>query len=98
LANIYVGDNGTVFQFTVKDNGAIVDLRGSAVEVTFKTGTRRFVKDANLIDAENGICEITLTSEDLSTPGDYNFQATVKMQNGNSFSSDKQYFSVGTKI
>jgi hypothetical protein len=89
MANIYVGDNGTVFQFTVKDNGALVDIRGATVEIALKTGTRRIEKDANLTDAENGICEIILTSDDLSTPGDYYFQATVKLQNGNTFSSDK---------
>jgi hypothetical protein len=98
MANIYLGDNGTVFQFTVKDNGAIVDIRNATVEVILKTGTRRIAKNASLTDAENGLCEITLTSEDLSTPGDYYLQATVKMQNGNSFSSDKHYFPVGIKI
>jgi hypothetical protein len=98
MANIYVGDNGTVFQFTVKDNGSNVDLRGATVEIALKTGTRRIEKDAILTDAENGICEIVLTSDDLSTPGDYYLQSTVKMQNGNYFSSDKQYFPVGTKI
>lgn len=96
--NIYAGDNGTVFQFTVRDNGEIVDIRGATVDVTLKEGLRRIVKTSTITDGMNGKCEVTLTSEDLSSAGVYQLQGAIKMQDGDSFSSDKINFTVGSRL
>jgi hypothetical protein len=98
MANIKVGDNGTVLELSIKDGGAIVPLNGATVQVVVKAGDRRFVKDATITDAVNGVCEITLISTDLSTAGMYYLQGVLKKTNGDEFASDVESFVVSGRI
>jgi hypothetical protein len=98
MAGIKAGDSGTVLEFPIKDGGVAVPLSGATVTVVFKQGSRRFEKDATITDAIGGLCEITMTAEDLAAAGGYVIQGIVKMQNGNEFASDVEKFSVGARI
>jgi hypothetical protein len=98
MVNIIAGDHGTIIRLTITDEGAAVDLRGTTVEVVIKNGDRRLTKTAAITDGEDGMCEVVLTADDTVTPGSYAFQATVRMQNGNIFSSDVQKFPISAKL
>lgn len=99
MAGIKAGDNGTVLELSVRDNGAIVPLNGvSSVEVVIKQGDRRFIKTAQVADAANGIYEVELTSLDVANVGTYIVQGIVKFQNGKDFAGDVEKFSVGGRI
>ncbi|MDR7001540.1 BppU family phage baseplate upper protein [Neobacillus niacini] len=99
MAGIKVGDNGTVYEFLVRDAGAIVPLNGATVTIVIKpSGRDKFEKVANVTDATNGVCQITLTREDLATSGGYALQGIVKKDNGDEFASDVEKFSVGGRI
>jgi hypothetical protein len=98
MANIKVGDNGTVLELSIKDGGAIVPLNGATVQVVVKAGDRRLVKDAIITDAVNGVCEVTLTATDLATTGMYSLQGVLKRSNGNEFASDIETFTVTGRL
>lgn len=95
---IKVGDNGVVFNMPILSKGVKVPIVGASIKIDFIVGKREFTKDAIVTNGLEGICQTTLTREDLSTPGYYTFQATVTMQNGNEFSSDPITFEVESKI
>jgi hypothetical protein len=99
MAGIKAGDNGTVLELPIRDNGVIVPLNGvSSVEVVIKQGNRRFVKTAQVVDAANAIYEVTLTSEDVADAGTYTAQGIVKYQDGKDFAGDVFRFPVGSRI
>lgn len=95
---IKVGDNGVIFNLPIKSKGIKVPIIGAEITVNFITGKREFSKEASVIDGANGICQVTLAREDLATPGNYFFEAIVKMQNGNEFTSDKLKFEVESRL
>lgn len=98
MSNIYQGDNGTVLEFTVMDRGAVVNITGATVELKFITSTRTFTKNAIVTDGTSGICEVALTSADVSESGGYRVQGIVKFVNGNEFASDVITFKVVPRI
>lgn len=100
MAGIKAGDNGTLYEFLVRDAGEIVPLTGAEVEIVLKNGTRRLTKGALITDAANGVCNITLTRDDLSGTGGYVLQGIVKYPNDGDkeFASDTIKFSVGGRI
>ena len=100
MAGIKAGDNGTEYEFLVRDGGAIVPLNGATVEIVVKVGNRRFTKNAQITDAANGICKLTFTREDLAETGNYILQGIVKYPNDGDkeFASDLIKFYVGGRI
>ncbi|MDQ0270708.1 hypothetical protein J2S17_002593 [Cytobacillus purgationiresistens] len=83
---------------TVVDNGQSVSLVDAMVDVVIKAGTRRIIKRANITDLTRGICEVTLSADDLSSDGLFVVQGIVKYSNGNEFASDTRRFIVGKRI
>lgn len=101
MAGIKAGDNGTEYEFLVRDGGEIVPLNGATVEIVIKTSGRDPIeKSATVTDAVNGICTITLTREDVATAGGYVLQGIVKYPDDGDkeFASDVVKFSVGGRI
>lgn len=100
MAGIKAGDNGTEYEFLIRDAGEIVPLNGATVDIVIKNGARRLVKNATITDAANGICNIMLTREDLANPGLYVVQGVVKFPDSGDkdFASDAEKFSVGGRI
>jgi hypothetical protein len=101
MAGIKAGDNGTVYEFLVRDAGEIVPLTGATVEIVIKTSGRDPIeKVATITDAANGVCMITLTREDVATTGGYVLQGVVKYPNDGDkdFASDLVKFTVGGRI
>lgn len=88
MSNIYVGDNGTIVSFIVKDSNDVVSLVDATVTVTIKKGSNIFKKEATITEHENGKCQIVLNEEDIKTEGRYSIQITVRFSNGNKFSSN----------
>jgi hypothetical protein len=68
----------------------------SSVTITLKCGTHRFVKTGNVVS--NGLVNVLLTSDDLSTAGTYYAQATVIYQDGSKFISEETTFPVGDTL
>jgi hypothetical protein len=60
---------------TIKENGDFVSLDGATVNVTVKTKSTRFEKQATVTG--DGTCSITLTSDETSTAGNYYVQPVV---------------------
>lgn len=98
MSNIYQGDNGTVLQFTVKDNGIPVDIRGATVKVVFKTTTRTFEKLATITDGLGGVCEIELAKEDVSEATKYRMQGEVTFAGETQFASDILTLAVNSRL
>jgi BppU N-terminal domain len=98
MSNIYQYDNGTVFEFTVKDGGLPVDIRGANVKVVFKTSTRTFEKVATVTDGLNGLCEVELLREDLSEATGYRIQGIVTFSGGDEFASDILTIKVNARL
>jgi hypothetical protein len=100
MAGIKAGDNGTDYEFLVQDGGEVVPLNGATVDIVIQTGARRFIKVAQITDAVAGVCKITLTREDMATPGGYILQGIVKFPDDGDkdFASDIVKFSVGGRI
>jgi hypothetical protein len=101
MAGIKAGDNGTEYEFLLRDGGEIVPLNGATVTIKIKpSGRDPIEKAATITDATNGICTITLTREDVATTGGYVLQGIVKYpDNGDKdFASDVVKFSVGGRI
>jgi hypothetical protein len=100
MASIKAGDHGTVYELLIRDNGESVPLFGAEVSIVLKNGDRRIVKDAQIKDAANGACEITLTRDDLANTGRYLMQGIVKYPNDGDkdFASDTEEFRVGDRI
>jgi hypothetical protein len=95
---IIQGDSGNIFQLVIQDGTQIIDLTNATVQVvlTFK-GTGK-IKQAEIVDPVNGLCQITLTSEDTLFEGIHSFQATVTFSDGRKFTSNIQRFNISKKI
>jgi hypothetical protein len=101
MAGIKAGDNGTDYEFLVRDGGEVVTLVGATVDIVIETSGRDPIKKAATItDPADGVCKITLTREDVATAGGYALQGIVKYpDNGDKeFASDVVKFSVGARI
>lgn len=90
MLNVYINENNKPLIMTGTTNNA------ESVSVTFKNGTRRFVKSGNVVS--NGLVSVMLTSDDLSTAGTYYIQATVTYQDGSTFISEQSNFQVGDSL
>lgn len=95
---IIQGNDGTVFRLKITDEGNVVDLTGANVEVVIKFKAWGVTKIATITNALAGECEITLDASDISFVGVYSFQAHIEYENGDTFSSNIQRFSVKKKI
>lgn len=95
---IYQGDNGTVLEITIKDGNQTISLIDASVEVLIKYKDIGIIKQAEIIDAQNGICQITLLSDDVIYEGSYTFQATCTFIDGGIFTSSLQRFTVSKKM
>jgi hypothetical protein len=95
---IYQGDNGTVLQLTIRDSSQVVDLSDATVKVLIRLKDMGILKDATILDAQNGKCQIILFSQDILYEGIYQLQATVTFSDGTTFSSTIQRFNVNKKM
>ena len=93
---IHVGDIGTIFEFTVKDGTAVVNISTATVkEAKFRkpdcsTITRTLAFKTNGAD---GIVKYTCLASDLDQPGEWKAQVRVVMPTGE-WHSDWAEFSV----
>lgn len=73
------------------------NLNGITVSVDIKCGSRpKFTKSGVVV--ANGLVTVLLTSDDLSTAGTYQAQATVYYPDGSKFISDINQFPVGDTL
>jgi hypothetical protein len=101
MAGIKAGDNGTDYEFLVRDSGEVVPLNGATVTIVIKpSGRDPIEKSATITDPVNGVCKITLTREDVATTGGYSLQGIIKYPDDGDkdFASDVVKFSVGGRI
>lgn len=101
MSNIHVGDIGTLFKVTMKDqDGVVVSLSGAtSLQVKFqKPDESVIVKTASLFtDGTDGIVTYTTQSGDLDQPGAWKLQAVVA-KGGGQWSSDLIKFKVAANI
>lgn len=98
MAVIYQGDNNIVFNLTITEEGQVVNLTDTTVEVLIRLKDKAVVKLAEIVDAPNGKCKIILYSSDLIYAGVYSLQATTTFADGGKYTSNIQRFSVEQKI
>jgi hypothetical protein len=104
---IVQGDNGTVLKINISEmhelNGVsylieslVLNEQIENIIVKIKTNTRSILKNATVVDGS--VCEVYLTTDDLSESGTYKIQLTVEYVDGNKFSTEIATFNVGEKI
>lgn len=101
-SQIFVGDIGTVFKFTVKDEeDSVVDLSSaSLLQITFKKPLNggNLVKTATLFtDGTDGICKYTTIAGDIDIAGEWQAQVYVVV-GSQSLHSTIQTFSVKANL
>lgn len=94
MSDIHAGDEGTVFELTVRDDDGVIDIRGAAVTADIKYRNILTTKQGSIIDGVNGLVDVTLTSDDVKFPGNYTIKVHVTFQDGRYFSSDDIRFPV----
>jgi hypothetical protein len=92
------GNNGAVLRFNVRRKGNIVPIDNATVNVAIKRGNDLFTKNATIVSATSGICEVKLTRADLETAGTYYLQPTIIFPDDDEFSGDVQKFVVSGKL
>jgi hypothetical protein len=98
IDEIVQGNNGNVLRLTVLRKKVPVSLEGATVKVAIKQGETLITKDAVIVDAIDGDCEITLTRSDVTVAGLYFLQPTVTYADGNEFTGDVTRFKVSGKL
>lgn len=92
------GSNGVILNFTIKDNGQVVDLTGATVQMLLTLRSSGKIKQAEITDVVNGKCTVTLNADDILFDGVYTFQNTVSYPDGRTFTSNVQKLTVTKKI
>lgn len=94
---IVQGDHGIKLPFTVKKPNPI-DLTGAIVKVSIRRNNETYWKQANIIDATKGKCELILTARDLLVSGVYQYQWTAYLPEGTIFSGIKMDIFVNERL
>jgi len=85
VEEIHVGDIGTIFEITLQDCDAVVDLTGASVmEIVFKKPDKTVVvKTAALkTDGTDGIIQYITVLDDLNLKGTWSIQGDVTIPTG----------------
>jgi hypothetical protein len=94
---IHLGDIGTVFEVTLKDGDAIVDVSTATAKTIYflkPNGTTLVAKSADFkSDGSDGIIQYTTVANDLDELGKWKIQARVILPTG-TWSSDLDTFKV----
>jgi hypothetical protein len=93
---IHVGDVGTIFELTIKDDDGIVDLTGyTLADIYFKKPDGSVVQKTGAVDPTptTGIVRYTTITGDLDLEGCWLIQAKIGLTGG-TWSSDIQQFTV----
>jgi hypothetical protein len=100
LGNIIEKDNGTILEFTIKDDNGIVNLTSvKSVLFRLKKSSNTYIEKGCIVtDAENGKVELTLSNTDTSTSGRFSYQITVAFLDNSEFTSDSYILEVGRKL
>ena len=93
---IIQGSNGVQLNLFIMDKGKFVDISGSVVTITLKTGPKEILKTSTI--EGNGLVSTILSSDDLAYAGKYYVQATVSYTDGRLFYSEEGSFIVGPKL
>lgn len=97
IEQVFVGDVGTVFKATIKDNGVVVDLSSATLkEIIFKKpdGSRLTKTALFYTDGTDGIIVYTAVAGDLDLAGMWQWQARITVTSGGPFSTEVKDFRV----
>ena len=83
----YKGDDGILLRFRIKSNDGVVNITGATIIAIIKKSDIIVEKPADIIDAENGICTVTLSKQDIDSIGTYSLQGYVKFSESRGFYS-----------
>jgi hypothetical protein len=95
INTIVAGNNGNKLLITIRNAGSI---EGATVRIAIKRGAEVFTKQAVIIDAASGKCEVTLSATDLPSSGLYFYQPTITYADGREFTGEVGRFTVGGKL
>jgi hypothetical protein len=94
--HITQGDNNVIITFFGQSKRTDV-ITGSTITVSInRAGVDVITKQATIINNSTGQCSFTLTSSDLTYAGTYEYQWTVTLPGGNSFTGGPAYFYVAS--
>ncbi|MCM3599407.1 BppU family phage baseplate upper protein [Robertmurraya korlensis] len=91
--NIVQGDNKLTIPISTNMN-----LENATVTITVKRGGEIFTKTATILDIVTGSCEFSLTNEDLTVAGIYEYQWTAEFTDGRVKSGKKLDTYVSEKL
>ncbi len=93
--NPRIGDVGTVFKLTIKDQaGAIVNISGASTKVVrFRKPDATVVEKAGALysDGTDGILKYTTIAGDLDKGGSWSIQAKVVLASGTWYSTTAEF-------
>ena len=93
---IHLNDIGTIFEITVQDDGAVVDISGATTkEIIFKKSRGDVVTKAAVFssDGTDGRMKYVTVANDLDERGQWELQAHVVLASGD-WRSDVDVFTV----
>lgn len=94
IEEIHVGDIGTVFEYTVKDAGVVVDISSATVkEITFKKpdGTKLVVTANFTSDGTDGKIRYAILTGQLNKAGIWDIQGKVVITAGTWYTDISQF-------
>jgi hypothetical protein len=98
---VHKGDIGTVFELTVKDDGAVINISTVSVkQIKFKkpSGTVIIQTAEFKTDGSDGILTYTTLADDLNAAGSWRIQAYVEWAAGWKGHSDVVLFDVHPNV
>ena len=94
--HITQGDNNVTITFFGQSKNTDV-ITGATITVSInRAGVDVITKQATIISSSTGQCSFTLTSSDLAYAGTYEYQWTVTLPGGSSFTGGPAYFYVAS--
>ena len=97
---IHVGDIGTIFEVTLKDGTAIVDVSGATAKSILLTDADNVVTEhtaAFKTDGVDGVIQYVTIAADLANAGGWKIQGRVTLATG-TWSSDIAKFKVHANL
>jgi hypothetical protein len=97
--NLYKGDWGHIFTFTVKDeNNLAIDIStATSKTITFDTGKNVFIRSLEFVSGgTTGKVKYTTIAGDLDITGYYKVQLNITMPSGHFTTSEAQFNVVNT--
>jgi hypothetical protein len=89
MVNLFIGESGVIFDFTLKDDGVEIDVTGvTTAEVILKPTTGSAItRPLTIVDAPTGKVRYVLGAGDIPTAGTWSVQVHLILPSGEFYSA-----------